>query len=1118
MNAAMQHIELFPVREQFRMSRLQVFNWGTFDGLHDIPVAQQGFLFVGRSGSGKTTLLDAISALLVPPRWIDFNAAARDASYRGRDRHWVTYVRGAWSEQKDGATGEIATRFLRTGSTWSALALTFRGRHHRMVVLVGLFWLRGNTTGIRDVRRHYIIFERPFDLEELQDFDLDLRRLKQTLADGAFFDKFNPYCERFRRLLHIESEMALRLLHKTQSAKSLGDLNVFLRHFMLDTPGTFAVAERLVNEFAQLSQAHQAVVTARQQVQTLAPAREKHERLQRLLMEIESLESLKQGVDAYCAQVRTILLEERIKTLNVRAEGLKGELKHREAAADNHRRIVQDLENRHRELGGDRIERLTDEKKEREAERARRLGKREQARHACQTLEWPLPDASAAFSELLSRARRELEQRQEQSRQVQNRREELAVERNDAGKAFKDAVREVESLERQPSNIPGHMLELRRKIASALALGEDALPFAGELIEVLPQEAQWRGAIERVLHGFALSILVEERHYPAVSDCVNGMHLGKRLVYYRIAGINPAASISVSIDSLAGKLKLKEGPYRRWLRAELNHRFNYSCVDSVRAFKKHQRALTREGLVRHGKTRHEKDDRHRVDDRRYWVLGFDNRDKLALYQRQARELAQKIESLRRELDQLQTLEDRRAERALHCQTLVNLQWEEIDVTPLIERIAAIETQLDEIRRGNQALQQIQERIAAARGRLRQAEKAVQTLAVDRREVAKEIEARTTELIKLTESAPLQALTPEQRQGLDARFKALGKELSLENLDPQTLRVERQLGEDLKNLTEEQNQLVKAIEARFARFIATWRAESDGLDPSVESAGDFLAKLQRLEVDGLPRHERRFFDLLKDQSHQNLASLNTHLRQARNEIRERMEMVNEGLQQAEFNRGSYLRIEVSDRRLPDVQDFKREIHEALSHAWAEERETAEQRFVILRGLVERLADQDPGQRRWRETVLDVRQHVEFIARELDAEGSEIEIYRSGAGKSGGQRQKLATTCLAAALRYQLGGTDQDVPFYAPVILDEAFDKADNEFTALAMNIFTSFGFQMIIATPLKSVMTLEPFIGGACFVDINERQRSGVLLIEYDNDRQRLNLPEQTRDQATLAVP
>src|SRR6202034_3515414 len=119
------------------------------------------------------------------------------------------------------------------------------------------------------------------------------------------------------------------------------------------------------------------------------------------------------------------------------------------------------------------------------------------------------------------------------------------------------------------------------------------------------------------------------------------------------------------------------------------------------------------------------------------------------------------------------------------------------------------------------------------------------------------------------------------------------------------------------------------------------------------------------------------------------------------------------------------------------------------------------------LVERLGSQDPELRRWREAVLDVRLHVEFIGREVDAQGVQVEIYRGGSGKSGGQRQKLATTCLAAALRYQLTDEGGEVPVYAPVVLDEAFDKADNEFTALAMGIFVEFGFQMIVATPLKS---------------------------------------------------
>jgi uncharacterized protein YPO0396 len=51
--------------------------------------------------------------------------------------------------------------------------------------------------------------------------------------------------------------------------------------------------------------------------------------------------------------------------------------------------------------------------------------------------------------------------------------------------------------------------------------------------------------------------------------------------------------------------------------------------------------------------------------------------------------------------------------------------------------------------------------------------------------------------------------------------------------------------------------------------------------------------------------------------------------------------------------------------------------------------------------------------------------------------------------------------------------------------------------------------MIVATPLKSVMTLEPFIGGACFVHIQDRKVSSTLLIAYDEGSKRLLLPEHS---------
>ena len=80
---------------QFRLSRVQLINWGTFGGYVDVDVPRQGFLITGGSGSGKSTLIDAISTVLVPPQNVHFNAAAQQTSSGRGGRSLVSYIRGA---------------------------------------------------------------------------------------------------------------------------------------------------------------------------------------------------------------------------------------------------------------------------------------------------------------------------------------------------------------------------------------------------------------------------------------------------------------------------------------------------------------------------------------------------------------------------------------------------------------------------------------------------------------------------------------------------------------------------------------------------------------------------------------------------------------------------------------------------------------------------------------------------------------------------------------------------------------------------------------------------------------------------------------------------------------
>jgi len=1098
--------------DQFRLIQMQTYNWGTFSGISTFPISEVGFLFVCPSGSGKSTILDAHAALLTPPRWVDFNVAARDQDRHGKDRSVVTYIRGAWAQQT-GDSGEYVSQYLRPDSTWSAIAETYRNRRGKYVVLAQLLWIRGKSTATADVKKMYFILERPFDVREFEFFpksDFEVRKIRPSLPEAFMRDEFTPYQERFRRLLGVDNELALRLLHKTQSAKNLGDLNVFLRDFMLDVPQTFAIAETLVSEFDQLNAAHQAVVAARQQIETLSPARVEFNKLEETKNKLLELDFILRGIDPYREQSRKRLLQERLDELAVELEGAKQEEQRLSVRVDQELGKLGELQDRLHGMGGGVIEQLQRQLEDTERDKGDRLLKRDQASLACKGMGWFLPDGPHVFAQITDKAKKRVLMATQLSEELERHKDDLKNKQRETLEGFQKAKKEIEAMERQPSNIPSHMLDLRQALAAGIGIAPERLPFVGELLEVRKDEQKWQGAIERVLHGFALSLLVEDKNYSAVSNFLNERHIGERLVYLRVLpqSVSPR---TVSPNSLFRKLNVAIGSNAEWLREELRSRFDYECAESVTAFRNAPRAITVQGQVKHSSTRHEKDDRFRVDDRTRWVLGFDNRSKLDLYKEQAFSQAKDLESLRKALDDAKNEEAKQRDEMLHSQTLANLAWSEIDVASVLNKIASLNDRIKLEKASRPALAQLQESVNNQRVLYQAAVTAKNEASGLVSGINRDLEKHRDKLKSLPQDLLSAVLSEMQVSSLNDRLGRLGKAVTLEALDQVIAQIERGLNGDKNDLGIEGEHLKNSIQTRFAEFNRCWPAESGGLDAKLESAGDYLAKLSRLESDGLPRFEERFLMLLREQSDQNLTLLSARLDQERKAILERLELVNESLLTAEFNSGTHLVIEPLERSLEDVKRFKSTLKEALSQSFSAERAIAEQRFEVLSALVKRIGSQETADKNWRSLVLDVRQHVEFVARELDSNEDEVEIYRSGAGKSGGQRQKLAATCLAAALRYQLGGQDRALPSFSTVVLDEAFDKADAEFTAMAMNIFKTFGFQMIVATPLKSVMTLEPFIGGACFVHIKDRKNSSAVMIEYDSEQHRLRLPIHIHD-------
>lgn len=1098
----------FDDERQYRLSRVQTFRWGTFDRRVDMPIARSGFLIIGASGSGKSTLLDATTALLVPARWADFNAAARQQGDR-HDRNLVTYVRGAWGKQTDQESGESTKRFIRPNSTWSAISHTYKDCANGVVTLVAIFWIVGIGTASQDLKRAYLIFQRDFSFEELQAFregTIDRRKLRSLFPDAFIEDEFSGYQARFQSLFGIESDVALKLLAKTQAAKDQEDISRFLRDFMLDPPKTFELADQAVAQFGELNEAHRAVLEARRQIDVLTPARDADIIRRQALEQRNILNEVELAIESYHQRRRATLLVEKLKSIDTEITGLEQTLLEAETRRRDEESAYEDLIRQQAGAGSNAAE-LERQISEEDSRKVGVMAKRDKAERACIVMGRGMPDNAVAFAELGAEASENLSSAAAGARDQEERLDELKRRRDRLAEQFQEVVKEIAAMKTQASNVPSRELDMRRAIAAGLGLQEYDLPFAAEVIDVRPEEQKrWRGAIERVLRGFGLSMLVRPEHYLRVSRYVNEHHLGWRLVYLQMKPQPDPKQLGPR--SLPKKLVFKEGPFQSWVRSEVCNRFFHDCVDTAEELAGATHAVTERGQVKFG-TRHEKDDREDVNKIERWVLGFENSARRRHYEERAAALGAEFAEVSGRIEALQSQRSQENERLMACRTIADLDWIDIDVGAVLTRIAKLHERLDAERKAHPELAELERSMKAQEKRRDQAKKKVSELEGELRFLTRD-RKRFGEHLEDAQSRSSVELTPTQHTEWDRRFEREGRVVTLENLSEVHSAEARAIRLEIANLSEEINARQEKMIAAFVEFRTTWPAESEGLDASLESAEDFFAKLQRLEEDGLPRFETRFRTLLREQSDTNLTQLQSQLDQERSQIRRRLEEVNIGLHAAEFHPGTHIVIEVVDRNVEEVRQFRAQIRDAIT-PMRETSESDEDRFDRVKALIDRLRGKDPIDVQWRTIVLDVRQHVDFRAREIDQSNCEVEVYEGGSGKSGGQRQKLAATCLASALRYQLGGRRGGVPRFGTVFIDEAFSKSDAEFTAAAVAVFKRLGFQPILATPMARVMALEPFIGGAYYVDITDRRSSRGKLIEFLPDEGRLDIPRNERD-------
>ena len=598
----------------YRLERLEMFNWGTFDErVWSLKVNGRNNLVTGDIGSGKTTLVDAVTTLLVPAQRVAYNRAAGAAS---RERSLRSYVLGHYKTERNDSGQAARPVGLRDHNSYSAILGVFRNRDFQQAVtLAQVFWIN-DAQG--QPARLFAAAERELSIAgDFAGFGADIGNLRKRLRKDSvdLFQSFPPYGAWFRRRFGIDNEQAMELFHQTVSMKSVGNLTDFVRGHMLEPFDAGPQIRALIGHFDNLDQAYRAVLTAKRQVSLLEPLVADCARHGELTASVEHLRGCRDALRSYFASLKLELIDERLGRLDAEIQRQSGRVQRLAANRDSGYREVEAIRRAIAENGGDRIEALTAEIGRLEQERDRRKEKAGRYRDLAASLDETAAATEPEFLEQRERLLRLEADLTDSADRLRNRLTEDTVAARGIENELGDLQKEIESLKARRSNVPERQVALRRRLCAALGVAEEQLPFAGELLQVREDEREWEGAMERVLRNFGLALLVEGGHYARVAAWVDKNDLKDRLVYFRVRQRERREYPNLHPDSLARKLSVKpDSEFYAWLETELARRFDIACCSNQEQFRRERRALTRSGQLKLRGERHEKDDRRRLDD------------------------------------------------------------------------------------------------------------------------------------------------------------------------------------------------------------------------------------------------------------------------------------------------------------------------------------------------------------------------------------------------------------------------------------------------------------------------------------------------------------------------
>lgn len=1108
---------------QWRIDSLGLVNWGGFHGHHRVRFHPGSTLMSGASGTGKSTVLDAYIALMMTSD-TPFNGASNDVRGRARSaeqRNLLTYLRGKMDTSRIDGSTELRDDVLRGGNgepIWGAIAASFVNDDGRKYTVLRIFFVKAGAKVNADVTTTFATYEGDLDLERLEPLAaqrFDKRVLKATIAGLTTFNTFWEFEESVHARLGIGGggggRNAMRLLSRVQAGMQVSRVDSLYKSMVLERPSTYAAADSAIEHFADLEASYAKMV----EVSDKAKLLEELPALQKNLAEAEATERdiTQLGTDEAGATPFRLwqwgtelrLLDKAVDKNRREASEVSEVFEAAQAEEKTHRTRLNEIADQKRAHGGDAIERLRREIIELGDRKESATRASEKFIERTRAIGLSVPQDAHEFAEARKEAAEFLEGYVSRKASHEAERDRIWQEQGPLQALRTELEGELRSVRsRKSSMVPRALHEARVKMAEAAGLDPmEDLPFVAELIDVKPEEHEWRRAVETTLGGVARTVLVDRMNLRKLSTSIDSVTIRPRINFQAVT-LADHEEWWGDPDYVSGKLEFKESPFSTWVQDRVQDpKHDHLCVAGPRELDGPGPRVTRSGQTRHG-------DRgaHGVSGEGD-IIGFSNERRIESLEQQLTLLIPKIDDIQSRMDQIRREIDLLEQQKAAHTYVQDTEWDSIDHLGISRAIDSAEADIERLLAANSILEELQKEETQIQELFDEAMRQ-HILSENNLAQLEKAHARLTERLEKvsahidqSDTAQSVVLTSEQRAFLDGVLRSNWPNVAHDNLATTIEALKKRLQELLADSRRKVKNATTSMERMFESYKFRWTEHN--LGTSVQSADGYREILDRILAEGLHERRDRWRREVAAWSSDDLLRLNDTFDTALEEIEDRLEPVNRILKELPFGGMGFLQINMRRHSSEEFRNFRQGLRKLSSGIAADMTDTqVENRFKSLSDFMKKIRlPEGSGKTSTseRDRYLDVRQHVIITAVCIDENDQELATYDWLGGKSGGETQELVAFIVGSALRYQLGDETRSRPRFAPVFLDEGFVKSDSEFAGRAVKAWQNLGFQLIIGAPLDKVTALEPHMDLLLGVTKNARGYSYVGdLVPVDGER------------------